>query len=62
MPKASSFDFYKLGEVSDKPCDRKEYNVGIVLSDKHETCLKEIYRRMPDEAEQSIAQISQCCI
>ena len=45
----------KLGEVSDKPSDRKEY-VGIVLSDKHETRLKEIYRRMPDEAEQLIAQ------
>jgi hypothetical protein len=45
----------KLGEVSDKPSDRKEY-VGIVLSDKQETCLKEIYRRMPDAAEQLIAQ------
>ncbi len=45
----------KLREVSDKSSDRKEY-VGIVLSDKHETCLKEIYCRMPDEAEQLIAQ------
>ena len=45
----------KLGEVSDKPSDRKEY-VGIVLSDKQETRLKEIYRRMPDAAEQLIAQ------
>ncbi len=45
----------KLGKVSDKPSDRKEY-VGIVLSNKHETRLKEIYRRMPDESEQLIAQ------
>ena len=45
----------KLGEVSDKPSDRKKY-VGIVLSDKHEKRLKEIYCRMPDEAEQLIAQ------
>ena len=44
----------KIGELSDKPSERKE-NDAIVLSDKQETCLKDIYRRMPNEAEQLIA-------
>ena len=45
---------HKIGELSDKPSERKE-NDAIVLSDKQETCLKDIFRRMPNEAEQLIA-------
>ena len=45
----------KIGELSDNPSERKE-NVNIVLSDKQETCLHEIYHRMPDVAEQFIEQ------
>jgi hypothetical protein len=37
----------KIGELSDNPSERKE-NVDIVLSDKQETCLHEIYQRMPN--------------
>jgi len=41
--------------LSDNPSERKE-NVHIVLSDKQEAYLKDIYHRMPKEAEQIIAQ------
>ncbi len=45
----------KIGESLDNPSERKE-NVGIVLSDKQETYLHEIYHRMPNVAEQVNAQ------
>ncbi len=45
---------HKIGELPDKPSERKE-NDAIVLSNKQETCLKDIYCRMPNEAEQLIA-------
>ncbi len=45
----------KIGELSDNPSERK-VNVHIVLSDKQEAYLKDIYQRMPKEGEQLIAQ------
>ena len=45
----------KIGELSDNPSEKK-VNVHIVLSDKQEASLKDIYHRMPKEAEQLIAQ------
>ena len=45
----------KIRELSDNPSERKE-NVNIVLSDKQETCLHEIYLRMLNVAEQFIEQ------
>jgi hypothetical protein len=45
----------KFGELLNDPSERKE-NAGIVLSDKQETYLHEIYSRMPNVAEQFIAQ------
>ena len=45
----------KIGELSDNTSERK-VNIHIVLSDKQEAYLKDIYHRMPKEAEQLIAQ------
>jgi hypothetical protein len=45
----------KIGELSDNPSERK-INVDIVLSDKQEAYLKDIYHRMQKEAQQLIAQ------
>jgi hypothetical protein len=41
----------KIGELSDNPSERK-VNVDIVLSDKQEAYLKDIYQRMPTEASE----------
>ena len=43
----------KIGELSDNPSERK-VNVDIVLSDKQEAYLKDIYQRMPTECEEFI--------
>jgi hypothetical protein len=43
--------FTKIGELSDNPSERK-VNVNIVLSDKQEAYLKDIYQRMPTEASE----------
>ena len=53
--KARSFDFYQDWELSANPSERKG-NVDIVLSDKQEAYLQDIYHRMLKEAEQLIAQ------
>jgi hypothetical protein len=45
----------KIGELSDNPSERK-VNVDIVLSDKHEAYLKDIYKRMPIEASALISR------
>jgi hypothetical protein len=45
----------KIGELSDNPSERK-VNVDILLSDKQEAYLKDIYQRMPTEAEELIAR------
>ena len=45
----------KIGELSGNPSERKE-NFGIVLSDKQETCLHEIYQRMPNVGGEFIHQ------
>ena len=45
----------KIGELSDNPSERK-INVDIVLSDKQEAYLKDIYQRMPTEASELISR------
>ena len=45
----------KIGELSDNPSERK-VNVDIVLSDKQEAYLEDIYQRMPTETEELIAR------
>jgi hypothetical protein len=45
----------KIGEFLDNPSERK-VNVDIVLSDKQEAYLKDVYQRMPTEAEELIAR------
>jgi hypothetical protein len=45
----------KIGELLDNPSERK-VNVHIVLSDKQEAYLKDIYHKMPKEAEQLISR------
>ena len=53
MPKARSFDFYQDWGIVRQPSERK-VNVNIVLSDKQEAYLKDIYQRMPTECEEFI--------
>ena len=45
----------KIGELLANPSEREE-DVHIVLPDKQEAYLKDIYHRMPKEAEHLIAQ------
>jgi hypothetical protein len=45
----------KIGELSDNPSEKK-VNVDIVLSDKQEAYLKDIYQRMPTEASELISR------
>jgi hypothetical protein len=46
----------KIRELLDNPSERKE-NVDIVLSDKQETCLHEIYQRMPNVGGNSLIKV-----
>ncbi len=55
MPKARSFDFTKIGELSDNLSERK-VNVHIVLSDIQEAYLKDIYHSVTKETEELIAR------
>ncbi len=45
----------KIGETSANQSERKE-NIHIVLPDKQEAYLKDIYQRIPTEAEELIAR------
>ncbi len=45
----------QIGELSDNPSERKG-NDQIVLPDKQEAYLKDIYQGMPTEAEELIAR------